>query len=242
MAATMYLAMTAAEFSGSGHLPASLCWMAGHFSLYDRGLSNLPSSLPVNSILIVNDRIPWHGHDPALILEQLEQAVHRLRLYGILLDFEEPDCPELRSLAELLTASLPCPVAVADRYAESLNCPVFLSPCPHHTPLAEYLQPWSDREIWLDLARDAQMLTLTKNGCVTLPFPMGEFPEGGHLDEDLHCHYRTETTPDCARFTLWRTAEDLEALAQEAESLGVKTMVGLYQELHCADAEKHPSR
>ena len=242
MAATMYLAMTAAEFSGSGPLPASLCWMAGHFSLYDRGLSNLPSSLPVNSILIVNDRIPWCGHDPALILKQLEQAVHRLRLYGILLDFEEPDCPELRILAELLTASLPCPVAVADRYAEKLNCPVFLSPCPHHIHLKEHLQPWSDREIWLDLARDAQMLTLTKTGCITSPLPLGELPESGHRDENLHCHYQTETTPDCARFTLWRTAEDLDALAQEAESLGVKTTVGLYQELYYANTEKHPSQ
>ena len=230
MAPAIYLAMTAAEFSGSGPLPASLCWMAGHFSLYDRGLSNLPSSLPVNSILIVNDRIPWYGHDPALILEQLEQAVHRLHLYGILLDFEEPDCPELRILAELLTASLPCPVAVADRYAEKLNCPVFLSPCPHHTPLAEYLQPWSDREIWLDLARDAQMLTLTKNGCVTLPLSLGELLEGGHRDENLHVHYCTETTEDSARFTLWRTKEDLEALAREADTLGVAARLGLYQE------------
>ena len=242
MAAAIYLAMTAAEFSGSDPLPASLCWMAGHFSLYDRGLSNLPPSLPVNSILMVNDRIPWYGHSAALILEQLTQTVHRLHLYGILLDFEEPDCPELRALAELLAASLPCPVAVADRYAENLNCPVFLSPCPHHTPLKEHLQPWSDREIWLDLARDAQTLTLTKNGCVSLPLPMGELPECGHRDESLHCRYCTETSQDSARFTLWRTTEDLKALAQEAESLGVKTMVGLYQELHCADAEKHPCR
>ena len=230
MAAAIYLAMTAAEFSGSGPLPASLCWMAGHFSLYDRGLSNLPSSLPVHSILIVNDRIPWCGHDPALILKQLEQAVHRLRLYGILLDFEEPDCPDLRILAELLTASLSCPVAVADQYAEKLNCPVFLSPCPHHTPLKEYLQPWSDREIWLDLARDAQMLTLTKNGCIISPLPLGELPEGGHRDERLHCHYFMETTPDSAHFTLWRTAEDLEALAREADTLGVAARLGLYQE------------
>ena len=242
MAAAIYLAMTAAEFSGSDPLPANLCWMAGHFSVYDRGLSNLPSSLPANSILIINDRIPWRGHNPALILEQLEHDVHRLHLYGILLDFEEPDCSALRALAELLTASLPCPVAVADRYAENLSCPVFLSPCPHHTPLAEYLQTWAGREIWLDLARDAQMLTLTKNGCVTLPLPPGELPENGHRDEGLHCHYRTETTPDSARFTLWRTKEDLEALAQEAESLGVKTTVGLYQELHCANTEKPPSR
>ena len=242
MATAIYLAMTAAEFSGSDPLPANLCWMAGHFSLYDRGLSNLPSSLPANSILMVNDWIPWCGHNPALILEQLEQAVRRLDLYGILLDFEEPGCPELRALAEQLTTSLPCPVAVADRYAENLACPVFLSPCPHHTPLAEYLQPWAGREIWLDLARDAATITLTRTGCITLPLPLGELPEGGHRDKSLHCHYFTETTPDSAHFTLWRTAEDLDALALEAESLGVKTTVGLYQELYYANTEKHPSQ
>lgn len=242
MAAAIYLAMTAAEFSASDPLPACFCWMAGHFSPYDRGLSNLPPSLPANSILMVNDRIPWCGHDPVLIQEQLEQAVHRQNLYGILLDFEEPGCPELRTLAELLTASLHCPVAVSDRYTENLTCPVFLSPCPHHTPLKEHLEPWTGREIWLDLARDAATVVLTRAGCMTLPLPLGELPESGHRDKGLHCHYRMETTPDSARFTLWRTAEDLEALAQEAESLGIKTLVGLCQELRCAETEKSPSR
>jgi hypothetical protein len=241
MAAAIYLAMTAAEISGAESLPANLCWMDSHFSPCDRGLSGLPSSLPPSSLLMVTDRIPWCGHNPELILKQLEQAVHRLHLYGVILDFEKPGCPELRAFAELLTASLPCPAAVTDRYAKNLSCPVFLSPCPHHTSLAEYLQPWIGREIWLDLARDAQTLILTRTGCTTLPLPMGELPENGHLDESLHCHYRTETSEDSACFTLWRTMEDLEALAQEAKTLGVKTLVGLYQELHCANTEKHPS-
>ena len=175
-------------------------------------------------------RIPWCGHDAALILEQLVQAVRRMHLYGILLDFEEPDCPELRALAELLTASLPCPVAVADQYAEKLNCPVFLSPCPHHTPLKEYLQPWAGRKIWLDLARDASAVTLTKNGCSFFPLSPGERPVDCHRDENLHVHYCTETTEDSARFTLWRTKEDLEALAREADTLGVAARLGLYQE------------
>ena len=202
----------------------------------------MPSSLPPGSLLILNDRIPICGHDPERITGQLLKAAETIPYCGLLLDFQRSGLEESFRLAEHLVSSLPCPVAVADPYAENLNCPVFLSPCPHHTPLAEYLQTWAGREIWLDLARDAQMLTLTKNGCVTLPLPPGELPENGHRDKPLHCHYRTETSPDSARFTLWRTKEDLEALAREAETLGVKTLVGLYQELHCANTEKHPSR
>jgi len=40
-----------------------------------------------------------------------------------------------------------------------------------------------------------------------------------------------ETTPSVARFTLWRTRADLEALAREAAGMGIRTLVGLYQDL-----------
>ena len=47
----------------------------------------------------------------------------------------------------------------------------------------------------------------------------------------LHCHYTIETNEKAARFTLWRTKEDLEALLEEAEKSGIVGYVGLYQEL-----------
>lgn len=230
MASVCYLAMTASEFATEQALPPNVAWMACHFSPYGTGLSNLPLSLPPGSLLILNDRIPICGHDAARIADQLAQAVETLGCRGILLDFQQPDSNELALLAAHLTASLPCTVAVSHGYAQELDCPVFLPPCPHHTSLQDHIAVWSNRELWLDLAVDAETITLTKNGAAILPLPLGVLPEGGHWDNKLHCHYSIENTPDSSRFTLWRTREDLENLAQEAEELGIKTLVGLFQE------------
>ena len=232
MATEVYLAMTAAEFTYTVPLPAKAAWMACHFSPYGQGLSNLPAALPEGSILILNDRIPVCNHDPEQIFRQLQQALNQFHCSSILLDFEQPNMEALGELAAYLTASLPCPVAVSDNYAASIDCPVFLCACPHHTPLSEHIAPWAGRELWLDLARDAESIVLTKQGASILPLPLGELPEKGHHDRNLHCHYKTQTGEDFARFTLWRTGEDLNALADEARELGISTMVGLYQEWH----------
>lgn len=231
MATRRYLALTAAEFAAAEPLPPGVGWMACHFSPYGTGLSNLPSALPPGSLLILNDRIPFRGHDPIRIGRELEGCIRELGCSALLMDFQTPDLPELQALAAHLTGVLPCPCPVSRGYAAGLDCPVFLSPCPHHTHLAEHIAPWQGRELWLDLAVDAETITLTNSGAVILPLPLGVLPEGGHRDEKLHCHYRTETGADHARFTLWRTREDLEALAQGAADLGIRALVGLWQEL-----------
>ena len=233
MATGRYLAMTASEFAGAAHLPQNIGWMACHFSPYGTGLTNLPRFLPPNSLLILNDRIPIGNHDRIQISDQLQQAVETLGCCGILLDIQQTDVDALQDLACHLTSALPCPVAVPPNYGSELSCPIFLPPCPHHTPLKEYIEPWQSREIWLDLAVDAESITLTKDGSMIFPLPLGEIPEGGHQDDRLFCHYSAESGPDFARFTLWRTPEDLEKLAQEAESLGLTMLIGLYQELRC---------
>ena len=230
MAAVLYLAMTAAEFSASYNLPEHIAWMACHFSPYGTGLINLPAALPAGSILILNDRIPICGHTKNRVVHELQQTVETFDCSGVLLDFEVPHHPELKEIAACIYKELPCPAAVSHAYAADLSCPVFLPPCPHHTSLAEYIAPWQDREIWLDLAVNAETITLTAEGSTIQQFPPGEIPENGHPEKNLHCHYRTESWEDHARFTLWRTKEDLEALAQEAEELGVSKLAGLFQE------------
>ena len=225
-----YLAMTASEFAGAEQLPPKTAWMACQFSPYSTSLTNLPPALPPGSLLMLTDRQPPADHDPARAAAQLRQAVERFDCAGVLLDFQRPVNDETMAMAEYLVTSLPCPVGVSEHYAAGLACPVFLSPCPHHTPLAEHLAPWAGRAVWLDLAVDAETITLTNEGCSILPLPLGEIPTGGFGDERLHCHYRTETGERFARFTLWRTREDLEGLAREAEDLGVKALVGLWSE------------
>ena len=230
MANRLFLAMTAAEFASAGALPEHVAWMACHFSPYGTGLTNLPASLPAGSLLILNDRIPICGHDPQRITGQLLKSAETIPYCGLLLDFQRSGVEESFRLAQHLVSSLPCPVAVSDSYAEQLDCPVFLSPCPHHVPLSQHILPWKGREIWLDLASNAETILLTKERSQITSLPLGEMPEEGHSDKLLHCHYSIETGTDTVLFTLWRTTEDTEALAEEAEESGIQNTVSLFLE------------
>lgn len=231
MAIKRYLAMTAAEIQSSDPLPPNIAWMACHFSPYTTGLSNRPRELPPNSLLILNDVTPIHGHDPDLVASQLLELVEGLGCMGVLLDFQRAGYPDTVDLARALIDTLPCPVAVSELYAEELGCPIFLPPGPLHQSLAEYLGPWQGREVWLEMALDSEIITLTESGAAISPLAADSSLEGGHREEALHCHYRIELEENTARFTLWRTREDLEGLMEEAEALGIKTAVGLYQEI-----------
>lgn len=221
MAITLYLAMTATEFAESEALPPKVGGMVC------QDLTEI-SRLPEGSLLILSDQAPICGQE---IVTKLRQAVEAWDCSSILLDFQKPDIPEQAALAAQLVRDLSCPVAVSDLYAGGLDCPVFLSPCPHHVHLREHIQPWEGRELWLDLAADAETILLTPQGVSISPLSLPDFPEECHQDEKLHCHYRIETGKDSARFLLWRTREDLASLAQEGEALGIQTLVGLFQEL-----------
>lgn len=229
MAIRPFLAMTVAEIRNISPLPDRIGWMACHFSPYSVGLTNRPKNLSAGSLLIVNDVIPIHGHDPEIIAAQLLETIEEFDCCSVLLDFQRPDNLETGRMASFLTDALPCPVAVSDLYADSLSCPVFLSPLPPHLPLREHCVPWQDREIWLELAMGAEEILLNDTGATVTPLPCLN-DKSGHWDKTLHCHYRVELSEDAALFTLWRTAEDVQALLEEGESLGITTAVGLYQE------------
>lgn len=231
MAIVRYLAMTAAEIRENTGLPPKIAWMACHFSPYCTGLSNLPRTLPPGSLLILDDITPIHGHDPERIARQLEESIGVLGCTGLLLDFQRPGCGETAALVKHLTEALPCPVAVSELYAAGLDCPVFLPPVPLTVSPAEYLTPWQGREVWLELALDGEVITLTEEGSTPAPLPPGEAFADGLTEKTLHCHYHIAVSDAEARFTLWRTREDLEDLMEEAERLGVALGVGLFQEL-----------
>ena len=227
-----YLAMTGAEMEKAEVFPRHSGWMACHFSPYGTGLSNLPKDLPPDSLLILNDRTPIHGHDAELVCRQLVQCMERFHCPGLLLDFQQPENPQLQQLVRHVTQQLSCPVAVSAPYAAYVSCAVFLPPVPPSEPLAEALAPWEGREIWLELALDGEIITLTEQGAATFPLPFPQMTQPAFQDEHLHCHYRTLVSDTQAEFTLWRTVEDLRDLLAEAETLGVTAATGLYQELN----------
>lgn len=231
MAIRHYLAMTASEMRACRHFPENTAWMACHLSPYGAGLSAMPKTLKPESLLILDDCTPIYRHDPALILEELQNCVQELALWGVLLDFQRPGYPGELALAKTLTEGLRCPVAVSELYAGETDGAVFLAPTPLTVPLKKALDPWKEREIWLDTSLGGEEISLSPNGAAARPTSQRESPETGHSDETLHCHYQIRTEEEKAIFTLWRTREDLDALLQEAEAWGIKTAVGLYQEL-----------
>lgn len=231
MALYTYLAMTAAEMALCGTLPNKIGYMACHFSPYGTGLSNLPRELPEDSLLILNDRTPIQGHDPQQIVRQLEACIESFSCRGLLLDFQRPDSGELKELSSILAQALPCPVGVSEPCGKELTCPVFLPPCPPDTRLQAHLAPWEGREIWLELGTEETILTLTEAGCSASTFPESSDSAFRHREENLHIHYEIQEYRDRICFHLQRTREDLLALIQEAESLGVTLCTGLYQQL-----------
>ena len=224
-----YLAMTASEFGACEQFPAKIGWMACHFSPYSTGLCNLPSALPEGSLLILNDRTPIHRHDPERIRKTLEDLTSSFGCRGVLLDFETGGSPEAAALSRYLAEMLSCPVILSKSYAVE-GAPVFLPPVPLDMPLSQYLGPWQGREIWLDTALDALEIRLTEAGAARIPVPWEAPMDPDRTDTRLQCRYRVALEKDCARFTLYRTRETVEAMLQEAASYGVTAAVGLYQE------------
>lgn len=224
-----YLAMTAAEMAAGKPLPQHPAWMACHFSPYSTGLTNLPGRLPQGSLLILNDRTPIHGHDPEQVCRELEQTLRRFGCPGLLVDFQNPRCPESAALAEYLAAHLDAPLGFTPDYAAE-GAAVFLPPVPTDVPVGEYLEKWAGREIWLESALEGQTITLTVRGAAFGPNRCRDY---AHVqkDESLHCHYSVEDAPDALVFHTWRTETDLSRVLAEAEEHGVTLAVGLYQEL-----------
>lgn len=231
MAIPRYLAMTAAEFDNAETLPRHTAWMACHFSCYGTGLSNLPTQLPEDAMVIVNDRTPVMGHDPQRILQQLTNLWETLKPKYFLLDLQRAGESLSFDIARLLVKNLPCPVGVSEYYARELSCPVFLPPPPLHIPLKQYLAPWKDREVWLETATEAEQITVTQEGSQFESARFEKLDEPIWGEETLHCRYHIRLTENAAMFELERRKEELETLLAEAETAGVSVSVGLYQQL-----------
>ena len=231
MALPVYLAMTAAEVQGRGDCPRHMAWMACHFSSYGTGLSNLPPELPKGSLLILNDRIPVQGHDPQEVAAQLAQLSEDISAGGVLLDFQRPFDLQTQTIVRAVVQALPCPAAVTENYAAELNCAVFIDAPKAYHPLTTLTEKWKGRQLWLEASFSHGTVTVTQDGSVYEPDTT--FPDGlpVHREQKLHCSYCIEKGEKQTRFHFKRTAEDLAALLEEAETLGITKAIGLYQEL-----------
>ena len=78
---------------------------------------------------------------------------------------------------------------------------------------------------------DRQVVMVTETGSARFPCEDTVLPEPWFLEEPLFCRYHWALEGRTARFTILRTKEDLAAMLDGAEKLGVTGAVGLYQEL-----------
>ncbi len=210
MALKRYLAISGAEIPEISPLPSPNIWIAGSLG-------------PENpDLLILTDQEPWGFLEP----ERIRQWLAQWNCGGVILDFQRPAVDV--GLVEPLVKALDCPVCLPPEYAMP-ECPVFLPPVPLDVPAGDYLKPWQGREIWLEAALDGKRLLVTEQGTKQEPLCCGGEP-GPHYDPALCCHYGIQIQTG-AEFTLTRTAEDLEALLQKADGLGVSHAIGLMQEL-----------
>ena len=231
MSIPLFLAMTGQEIHQNPSLPEKIAWMSCHFSAGDAGISHIPDNMPRNSMLILDDRIPYQGHNSAMVCAHLLDTVNRHRCSHVLLDFERPPTAATLPLVRQICETMPCPVGIPIDYANDLDCPIFVPPVPPHLTLHAYLTPWKNREIWLEVALDGSLATITDKGCqfTPVPYPMPEEPM--HHCTELCCHYHTAVSPEQIQFSYFRTSEDLIDLQNHAAKYGVTLSIGLYQEL-----------
>lgn len=231
MGIPIYLAMTDAEFLNCTALPPKIGWMSCHFSSSDDGLCNLPDRLPDSSLLILDDSTPYQDHNCERILSQLHDAINALQVSALLLDFQRPGNAQLAALTSAIVKHLSCPVAVSSCYAGELACPIFLPPGPLYQHLSDYLKLFRNREIWLDAAPVCAQMIITSESSQYIPQVFDPLDDFEHFDTALHCRYRAKVEENQIIFTLSRGCEELSAWLTEAEALGVKCAVGLFQEL-----------
>ncbi len=227
MALPVYLAMTAAEFTENLPLHATPAWMACHFSSSGIGLSNFPSFLPEGAMLIVNDQMPPANHNPDYVAKQLQDFVNAYKVGAVLLDFQRSGCEDF---VEATGKALTCPAAVTAQYAHCFPGAVFLPLPPVSQSIETALSTHKNREIWLELFPDTEILTITKSGCVSKK--TDRFPDTQNIFEhpSLSCRYCIEEMDDTVIFTLQRQAQHLMALLEKAETFGVSRGVGLLQD------------
>ncbi len=205
-------------------------YLSCRFSPYGKGLINLPTALPPDSLLLLDDSMPPNGHDEQLVVKQLQEIVRRFSVKGVLLDFQNEKTAEAERMAKEILQALPCPVVATKEYAKCLHCPVFLPPPPVNMLLQTYLKPWSGQDIYLEVSPVHSRITVTQEGS-SFQALQGTDVLLPHTDRRLHCHYRIDLSAEKAVFTMMRTGEDLSALAMEALDMGVSAVIGLHQEL-----------
>lgn len=227
---SIYLAFTGAEWAYMNNYGGKAAWMACRFSPSGRGISGVPPALPPGSMLMLTDETPVQDHDPKQVAEEIARAVDTLGCGRVLMDFQREKSEKYCEIVSAVAAAVRCPVGVSELYAREGDFPVLLSAPPLWTPLSQHLEKWAGREIWLEAVVEDGVVTVTGEGSRYESCP-AYLPENSLIHQGLHLRYWVQPKGQSALFHLRRDRQQLDALLQEAQALGVQTAVGLYQQL-----------
>ena len=224
----IYLAMTESEMADCSVLPPRVAWMSCLFSPYGTGLTGIPRKLPPASMLILSDRIPYFRQNPDLVVSQLQETMENFGCESLLLDFQQPDVPELLELVKR-AAAISRKVCVSQCYSEQWRGPILVPPVPLNESAESYLRKWDGREVWLEIEQTGLQITVTEDGSLYLPMKDNSSEKYPFFYRDLLCHYRQRIN-NTAEFYLKRTQEDHTTLLSLAKGLGVTKAIGFYSE------------
>lgn len=228
---SIYLAFTQAEAAAMKAHSGKTAWLGCHLSAYGSGISCIQPARC--DMLVLTDETPAEGHDPDRVARELTEAARKCGCSRLLLDFQRPGVPVSAAITEAVVHSSPCPVGVTEGYAEGLECPVLVSPPPLWTALEGHLLRWKGREVWLEAVTEDAFVTVTPTGSqYRLCEPNGVFP---YTDKKLSLSYRVEPSQAQMRVWLHRGTCELSGFLKHAYTLGIRTAVGLHQQLAAMD-------
>lgn len=233
MPISIYEAVTAGDCFERNALPAHAAWMAAHFSAVGTGVTNLPQRLPVGSLFMLDDQIPWQNHDAERICQELLQAVAELACSGILLDFEREPCQQTQAFCTLLCTycrQYSIPLGMPPSYGLKLPAALFLPPLPCWPGPETVLQPFSGRELWLDAAESGCVAEIGRKSVQFFsedPIVLQAQAEGHAVfwHGGLCCQYYSNQINDRIRIALYDTRQTMEQKLDACAKLGVTVAV-----------------
>lgn len=221
MGSIQYPVVTAEDFSCFPPGEQPIAWLGMHFSPQDSSITAVPSSLPPNSILILDDRVPPPEQGCGKLLLQLESIIGRLSPEGVYLDFQRPGLSSSRRFSEAFRERFPALTAVSHYYADKSSPIVVLPPPPLYQDLQKFIEPWQGHTVWVEQAPTEWKLTVTEKGMKPLETAISAHSHGNYCPV-LCSYYSIQTSTDRAVFTLWTTEESLRSQSQLLQALGVQ--------------------
>ena len=222
-----YIAMTEAEIYSAPKLPQHTAWMACHFSPYGTGLTNLPRRLPENAMVILNDRIPPSGHD----MVEIADTLNSINCNCYLLDFQIPKKKETEILVQYLSSQLRKPAAVSEYYSHCTNGPILAGLSPHRK-VSDIIHDHSDREIWLELTTDIQMLSVYSDHTESISMNTGKQWKKYIAWDGICSRYHIELFDDHVDYYFSRTIPQIKQHLSQIDQTKITKAIALYQQFH----------